>query len=188
MIWFYSDPHFWHARIIKLCERPFDSVEEMNEKLIRNYQELVKPGDKVYFLGDFGFQKSESQKILRRLPGEKHIIIGNHDWDKTGRMSDKRRSDILSSGVSWVKDTHLLKLKDFHAEGKHQYVWLAHYPHLTWPRRWNGSWHLFGHSHGNCKEARPLSLDVGVDCWDYKPVSLNQVAKYFRDNPAPKND
>ena len=108
-IWFFSDPHFGHANIIEHCQRPFASVEEMNEKLIKNYQELVMPGDDVYFLGDVALHGHE--KILKRLPGNKHLIIGNHDWNKNNRITDKHRETLRSWGYAWVKDTYMLCIK-----------------------------------------------------------------------------
>ena len=157
----------------------------MNEALIKNYQEVVQPGDTVYIIGDFAFR--DHAKILRRLPGQKHLIIGNHDWDKRGRMSEKRRQELLSAGVVWVKDSYLLRIQDGISDGIHQWVWLAHYAHRTWPRLWKESWHLYGHSHGSMPDADNLSADVGVDCWDYRPVAYQQLKKHFKGRTnAPK--
>lgn len=179
-IWFFSDPHFWHAGIIRLCDRPFDSVEEMNEVLIKNYQEVVEPGDDVYILGDFAMR--DHQKILRRLPGNKHLILGNHDWDKNNKITDSHRERLRSWGFSWVKDTYLLCLKNFNGPKQHQYIWLAHYAHRSWPKKSSKrgpSWHLYGHSHGNLENEIGFSTDVGVDCWNYYPVSLSEIQELF---------
>jgi len=177
-IWFYSDPHFGHAGIIDRCGRPYDSVQEMDEKLIQNYQKCVKPRDDVYILGDVAM-KGSHEKILRRLPGNKHLIVGNHDWNKNTRITDSHKEALRSWGYAWVKDTHLLCVKNYHGPKDHLYIWLAHYAHLTWPKKHSkGAWHLFGHSHGNL-EGTGLSTDVGVDCWDYAPVSLSQIKEHL---------
>jgi calcineurin-like phosphoesterase family protein len=177
--WFTSDQHFGHAGILKHCpDRPWDDVQEMNEALIKNYQEVVSPGDIVYIIGDFAFK--DHAKILRRLPGQKHLIVGNHDWDKTGRISQRRQEELIKAGVAWVKDSYLLRIPANTVDGEPQWAWLAHYAHRSWPRMWKQSWHLYGHSHGNLPDAGNLSTDVGVDCWDYYPVSFNQLKKHFK--------
>lgn len=178
-IWFTSDTHYGHAGILKHCpDRPWSDVQEMNEALIKNYQEVVRQGDTVYIIGDFAFK--DHAKILRRLPGQKHLIVGNHDWDKQGRISQRRQGELIKAGVAWVKDSYLLRIQAGSGDGvHHQWVWLAHYAHRTWPRKWKDSWHLFGHSHGKMPDEN-LSTDVGVDCWDYRPVSLQQLKKRFK--------
>lgn len=75
-----SDSHFNHVNIIKFCNRPFDSVEEMNETLISNWNNTVPKDGIVFHLGDFAFGGSEVwHKILSRLNGQIHLILGNHD-------------------------------------------------------------------------------------------------------------
>jgi len=54
--WWTSDYHFSHFNIIRYCNRPFKTVEEMNETIIRKHNERVKPKDTVFFLGDFIFK------------------------------------------------------------------------------------------------------------------------------------
>ena len=57
MIFFTSDHHFYHSNIIKYCQRPFHSVEEMNEEMIRRWNSVVGVDDTVYYLGDFSLAK-----------------------------------------------------------------------------------------------------------------------------------
>ena len=185
-IWFTADLHYGHAGIINHCKRPFSSVEEMNEILIKNYQELVEPGDDVYILGDFAMRKQDHERILKRLPGNKHLIIGNHDWNKSTKMTESHKELLCSWGYAWVKDTYLLRLRDFNGPKDHQYIWLTHYAHRTWPKRNKGSWHLYGHSHGRLVPEIGFSTDVGVDCWDYRPVNLSQIQKLFRLSNPPR--
>ena len=75
LIYFISDTHFCQKSIIPYCHRPFGSVDEMNEKLIENWNSVVKKDDKVYFLGDFCLgDLSEKRDILNRLNGYKIIV------------------------------------------------------------------------------------------------------------------
>ena len=67
--------------IHKFKTRPFSTVEEMDEALMDNWNSVVKPGDKVYHLGDvtFGNKENYIKNIHKRLNGKKRLIVGNHD-------------------------------------------------------------------------------------------------------------
>ena len=75
-----ADTHFFHENIIKYCDRPFSSVEDMNNTLVRNWNEVVSNEDIVLHLGDVSLgKKEETAKIIRKLKGRKILIRGNHD-------------------------------------------------------------------------------------------------------------
>src|SRR5687767_6005129 len=80
---FTSDTHWGHKNIIKFCSRPYASVEEMDEAMITNWNDRVRPGDTVYHLGDFTFYRREDQqrRIIDSLNGNIKLILGNHDDD-----------------------------------------------------------------------------------------------------------
>jgi len=160
-IWFTSDTHYGHANIIRFCERPFATKEEMDEALIERFNECVKPGDTVYHLGDFSFARDPAL-VFRRLNGNKHLILGNHDW--------KRERELRKLSWGWVKDVYMLRV------GKKTKIWLSHYAHRVWPNGHHGSIHLYGHSHNGLPDVGK-SCDVGVDAWDYKPVHLDVILK-----------
>lgn len=84
-VFLYSDPHFGHQGVCKFMRndgvtklRPWDTAEEMDEHLVKVYNERVKPNDKIYFLGDVVINR-KALKILHRLNGDKVLIRGNHD-------------------------------------------------------------------------------------------------------------
>jgi len=86
MIFFVGDTHFGHANIITYCNRPFLTVQDMNEKLIQNWNRVVQPADTVIHLGDFSFLKDDKAKeICAQLNGHKVLVRGNHDR-QTGVM------------------------------------------------------------------------------------------------------
>jgi calcineurin-like phosphoesterase family protein len=160
-IFFTSDNHFGHAKIIEYCDQPFGSVDEMDEAMIASWNQLVKPKDLVYDLGDvfWWFMPFDRVEIIfKRLNGHKHLIVGNHDVPKV----------YSRLGWAWVKPVHLLNV------GAKQMIWLSHYAHRTWPKSGSGSWHLFGHAHGVLKPWG-LSCDAGVDSWGFAPVSLETI-------------
>ena len=158
---FTADPHFNHAKIIQHCNRPFSCVEEMDEAMIENWNTTVGHRDKIIVLGDYVFYSkravTDPMGIFRRLNGQKHLIIGNHDREATFKLP-----------WAWVKDTYFLK--HLNQEG----IWLSHYPHRSWRNSFHGSWHLFGHNHGNMPPYGK-SFDIGVDCWDFTPVEFEII-------------
>jgi calcineurin-like phosphoesterase family protein len=159
---FTSDTHFYHKNIIKYCNRPFSSVEEMNEQLIYNWNAVVSSKDKIYHLGDFCFtDKTKTSAILDRLNGKKYLVYGNHD-----RVIKK--SIELQSKFEWCKN--LTEIQFY----SRNFV-LCHYPFHSWRGSNRGAIHLHGHTHGTLVEQKLNRVDVGVDCNNLKPISLEQI-------------
>ena len=80
-----SDTHFGHAGVCRFVRndgltklRPWDTAEEMDEFMVRAWNERVRPNDKVYHLGDVVINR-KALGIMRRLNGDKVLIRGNHD-------------------------------------------------------------------------------------------------------------
>lgn len=157
-IWFTSDHHFGHARIIEMAKRPFSSVEEMDEEMIRRWNAVVSRGDLVYHLGDFAF--AEHDPYLNRLNGQKHLILGNHD-----------HSNRWKKARGWQTVDELRHIKH---EGEAPPIVLCHYGLRVWNRSHYGALHFYGHSHGSLPGDHQ-SCDVGVDCWGFKPVTLDEI-------------
>lgn len=166
MFWFSADLHLGHSNIIRYCNRPFKSCEEMDDTIIYNFKQDIKPSDTLFLLGDTCFTGRDLRDYMSRIPGQKVFINGNHD----PKQFDK---DIFAGRYD---------VKMIQYEG--QSIWLSHYAHRTWPQAHYGTWHLYGHTHA-LLEDYGLSTDVGVDAWGYKPVSFTQIAERFngRENP-----
>lgn len=83
-IWLTSDTHFGHDNIIKYCDRPFKNADEMDEFIMTKWNETIKPGDKVYHLGDvyFGKKQKDWGSFFSKLQGSKRLLLGNHDNGK----------------------------------------------------------------------------------------------------------
>ena len=163
-MFFTSDTHWWHTNIIRFQRHSFDSVEEMNEVLIQNWNSKIGPKDEVYHLGDVFFcGQDKALEILDRLNGRIHLVKGNHD---------KKMSRAVKDRFVWVKSDHIFK---FRHKGERLWLHLYHYPCASWDGSYHGSWCLHGHTHGNYSNPDMKILDMGVDCWDYYPASLDDV-------------
>jgi len=171
-IWFTADTHFGHSNIIRHCNRPFASVAEMDEKLLRNINDRVSPEDTLYHLGDFAFRTTSPEEYRAKIRCRKIVLLlGNHD-PQTLDGSVKPAFASLFSGVH-----SLLRIK-VQLRGSAQLIVLCHYAMRVWDASHRGSWHLFGHSHGKLPDdAGRLSWDVGVDRNEFAPVSLPAIAE-----------
>lgn len=167
-IFFTSDTHFLHKNIIKFCNRPFNSVDEMNEALVNEWNSVVKDDDEVYHLGDVSLGNSKiTGDLLYRLNGMIYLIKGNHE--KSVLDDEKCRMRF-----KWMRDKFELKYNG-------QLYVLDHYAHRIWNKSHHGSIHLYGHSHDSL-EHMPYgkSMDVGVDSayrilGSYRPFSLEEI-------------
>ena len=95
-----SDTHFNHKNIINLCNRPFSSVEEMNESIIKNWNSVVSKDDIVYHLGDFGFgNKTVISNFVSRLNGRIRLIKGNHDTHSNAFYRDCGFDEVCNKPI-----------------------------------------------------------------------------------------
>lgn len=167
MVFFTADHHFNHPKVIEFCQRPFASIEEMTERLIASWNEVIGRGDTVYHLGDFCLTWGKRDdalvdSLLSRLNGNKHLIYGNHDRDVVKE----------SPRWGWAGDYKYITVDK-------QKIVLFHYPIRSWRSNHHGSWHLHGHSHGSLTDVGGYSMDVGVDCTEYRPISFEEVRLYM---------
>jgi calcineurin-like phosphoesterase family protein len=172
-IWFVSDPHFGHKNIIQYSNRPFADVDEMNEKMVENWNALVKPGDRVYCNGDVAFMPYDKfRAFIWRLNGNIHLVLGNHD-----KMISEHKNDLLKQG-KFATIQHYNELK---VAG--ETIILFHYGMRTWNKAHRGSILCYGHSHGSLPPFG-RSVDVGVDCKeitsDYRPIHLDELLAYMK--------
>lgn len=109
-VYLYSDPHFSHAGVCRFMRadgvtklRPWDNVDEMDEHLIKRFNETVGPKDKVYFLGDIVINRKALGAIIPRLNGDKVLIRGNHDIfkleDYTPYFRDVRAYHVMNGMI-----------------------------------------------------------------------------------------
>ena len=164
-IFFTADEHFDHRNIIDFCHRPFKDTAEMRETLIANHNKVVKPGDRVYHLGDMFWRTlpvNDAIAIRYRLNGEHYYIYGNHD--------ELFRNEKLRSTFVWCRDVENLKVTGY------PNIFLCHYAMRVWNGSHRGAYQLYGHTHNDLPEDGSLSFDVGVDAQNFFPISLEDVA------------
>lgn len=158
---FTADEHYGHSKIIEYCSRPFGDVEEMNEEIVfRHNKTVVNEDDLVIHAGDFAFGDTDfAYSFIDRLRGRHIFLRGSHDRWMRGCYRD------------------IWKRKEAH------WIVVCHYPLMRWEGAHYNSWHLFGHVH--CRGWRPAgkTLDIGVDCHDFYPVSEDEVAEIMKDRP-----
>ena len=158
-LWFTADQHFGHANIIRFCDRPFADVAEMDELMIQRWNSVVGMRDEVWHLGDFAYRcgPNRQSEIFHQLKGRAiHLVRGNYD----------RKSTL---NLPWTSIQHYAEI---HAEGK--IFIMFHYPLVAWNKSRRGSLCLHGYSHG-CLPDVTGSCDVGVDAWDFKPASIEEI-------------
>lgn len=176
MIWFTSDLHLGHARVLKFTDRPWDTIDEMNDALVGNINARVAPNDTLYILGDYSFKITAAGAYALRKRIQCHdirLVPGNHDRDWTR----------LEVADAFTVEPMITTIK---VHGGSQKVVLSHFPMADWPSMSHGSWHLHGHIHSSGMDYNKfnrrqgiLRYDVGVDANGAAPVSLDEISEWF---------
>lgn len=185
MIFFTADHHFYHANIIRYCQRPFHSVEQMNEEMVRRWNSIVRPADTVYYLGDFSMAKRPVTLFAPRLHGEKHLIMGNHDACHPchKKKAESARQVYLEAGFKTLDLEQTMEIAG-------QKVLLHHMPYLSgesdtggyalkhreFRPKDDGRWLLHGHVHEKWK-TKDRMINIGVDVWGFFPVPITEIEK-----------
>lgn len=159
--WFISDTHFGHSNILKFNRndgkplREFSSIEEMDEKIIKNWNDVVRPQDRIYHMGDVVINR-RYLNVLSRCSGKKVLIKGNHDIFK------------LKDYTEYFEDVRAYKV--FPAHG----LIVSHMP--VHPCQLEGRFkaNAHGHMHAN-KIDDPRYINLCVEHTNYSPVNLGYV-------------
>jgi calcineurin-like phosphoesterase family protein len=182
-MWFTADLHFGHANIIDYSGRPFADVESMNDGLISRWNDIVAPTDIVWVLGDVAMGRiTETLPLVDELAGDKRLLAGNHDrcWAGHGTKADEWTERYLDAGFAEVQQGQInLDIEQHH-------VVACHFPYRGDSQDHDryvdqrpidqGSWLLHGHVHERWRQHGRM-INVGVDAWDWRPVSEAQIAE-----------
>lgn len=165
MIYVTADQHYFHRNVIKYCNRPYKDENEMNKGLMKNHNSIVSKDDTVYHLGDVAMLGKERimklEKVIKGLNGIHHLILGNHD--------ENHAFTYLKVGFATV----------------HTALWVEEFILLHDPAHAvavdRNQKILCGHIHDLAKFPAPNILNVGVDIWNYKPISIEEVRREFNE-------
>lgn len=165
MIWFTSDLHFGHEKILKYHPNRGSSLDEMHGRLIDNWNSCVGKKDEVWVIGDFYLGRNDdAEGWFRCLNGRKNLVQGNHDSRTVLRLPWHSVHQIKN----WRQKPHRAVL--------------CHYPMMTWDHAHHGVWMLHGHSHGHLKGPITTRFDVGIDCHpEFRPFSLDEIIEIMAD-------
>lgn len=186
-IFFTSDHHFYHNNVIRYCNRPFTNVEEMNEMLIKNWNDTVGPDDIVYCLGDFSMAFRPVEVFSTRLMGKKYLVPGNHDfchsYHKRSRNVDQRAKwtqKYVDNGWIVLPEQTTIEIPGVATFNLCHHPYKLEHPaddkYAKWRPKDDGRWLLCGHVHEKWQKFENM-INVGVDVWDFKPVSVQQIEK-----------
>lgn len=170
MIFYIADIHFGHAGVLKMSNRPFNTIEEHDAFLIKVWNETITDLDDIYIIGDFAYRNKQNvESYLKRLRGRKHLILGNHD------LNFKNRADSNHKYFESIEQMTMIKDGNFN-------VVLSHYPMAEWSGYFRGWYHVHGHIHNNTTspafkflKTEDRALNAGVDINNFKPVTLQEL-------------
>jgi calcineurin-like phosphoesterase family protein len=170
MDYFSSDWHLGHYNIMRVANRPFSSVEEMDNTIMDNMITPLKKGDNIYFIGDIGYNKETIEEALKRIHKKKinfFWILGNHDMKFPLGEFEQYCHTITPSLI--IKREHTV-------------IHLNHFPMMTWEKSFYNSFHLYGHLHTNSVELEEVekrqtgkAFNVNLEFNDYKPYNLHDI-------------
>lgn len=183
-VYFTSDIHLGHRGVLDFDNRPWDNLEDMNEGLIKRWNDKVGKGDRVYILGDLCWLSGEKAKALvGRLNGNLYLIRGNHD-----RISKAGYRELFVS----IKDYDTLHVKLM--DGTNRRVVMCHYPIPLYQGHYNHSIHLYGHVHNTSEEKLTRQMiellhRQNIECemynvwcgfYNWAPATLDEIIDYNR--------
>lgn len=160
-VFFIADTHFGSESIIRYENRPFKTIDEMDECLIEKWNSVVTEADTVYVLGDFSVYEDikKDEEILSRLQGTKILIMGNHDTHRTPAQWREAGFAECSRWPILYKNFFLLSHEPLYMNSNMPYV------------------NIYGHVHGNAsyRTFSPQSACVSVERLAYTPIRFAAV-------------
>lgn len=171
MVYYIGDTHFGDKRVMELAGRPYSSTAEMDNDIVRKWNQRVKNRDTVCILGDFAFNDAYAQ-IVEQLRGKKVLLLGNHD--EVLSIETLQKFDCVKT-IYTIDD-----------DGRS--VCLCHYPLLSYNRSIYGGYHVFGHIHNNFNDKAyylqaqlPNSFNCGADVVGFTPRTLNELIAFKKE-------
>ena len=208
-VFFTSDFHCFHQNVIRFDSRPFSNLDEMHLAIEEGWNEVVGKDDIVIYNGDLSFARAEDKpsvvRLLNRLNGTIHFVLGNHD-----KIDEIKKIPRFAS----INDYLEVRIAEMTPNGKIETLFCCmHYPIREWNKTHHGSYMIHGHSHMALlnSETKWLSemnefakyipeedveeftslinkhylynkriFDVGCMGTNYKPISYKEIIKLGR--------
>lgn len=171
MIYYIGDTHFGDKRVMELADRPYSSIQEMDNDIVRKWNLRVRENDTVYVLGDFAFDDISAQ-VIDKLCGRKILIIGNHDEVFS---AETLRKFVCVKTIETISDCN-------------RSVCLCHYPLLSYKNSVYGGYHVFGHIHNNKNDKAYYlqsqlsnSFNCSADVVGFTPRTLNELIVFKKE-------
>ena len=183
-IWVTADTHFGEQDAIARFGRPFADAREMDEALLDAINRSAGKRDVLLHLGDFfgdldwkdRAQRKSAEALLARIRCRRiRLVLGNKD-----PRSRSFRALFRSAGES-------RSMRVEAPSGRALRAVCHHYPLRQWRGMRDGALHLHGHAHGGLEE-QGRSVDVGVDCWGYAPIPLEELVAMLSVRPLPSGE
>ena len=178
--YFIADLHFGHANCLAFDNRPFMTIEEHDETLIKNWNNTVTDNDTVWILGDISWHGAEKTiEIFKQLKGHKNLCIGNHD------------SKLMKCTQLRVLFEEIVNYKELYLDNKNGIV-LCHYPIVCYNKHFYGWYHLYGHVHTSfeynmvqhfqeemknlySKDSKMFNVGCMINYMNYTPRTLEEI-------------
>mgnify|MGYP000093234704 FL=1 len=177
---FTSDTHFFHNNVLRFDNRPWNTMEDMCNEMLKRWNSKVSKDDTVYILGDYTWKQGDEHiEFLKKLNGHKRLVLGNHDF----RNASRKYKDLFEA----IKDYDDIKVTLQNGEVKR--CILSHYFMPFYNAHYYGSILLHGHSHNTKEHYEELRIakelndkgftnqiyNVGCMLWNYEPVTLDEI-------------
>jgi len=177
---FIADIHFGHQNALAFDNRPFKTIEEHDETVVKNWNQVVGMDDEVFILGDISWRNAtETIRLVKSLNGIKHLIVGNHDK----KLLKNRELQSLFVEIADYKELALPGSKG---------VILSHYPMPCFNHHYYGWYHFYGHVHSSFewnmmervkyemqalydKPCLMFNCGVMMDYMNYTPRTLEEI-------------
>jgi len=163
-----SDTFFGRNQIIDLANRPFGDVSEMDNILIQNWNQVVSENDTVYHLGNFAWDPTVCDDVLRSLNGQKKIMIGDYDMALIETAKYHDNVEIITDQIYQLHDKRIV---------------LSHWPLEIWSGKNNGVFHFHGHTFNSMKtDLKKMNrVNACVDMWNYRPQTVDEMFDLFEE-------
>lgn len=163
-----GNQQFGRKGAISAFKRPFETIDEMNQHLIEQWNKTVAHDDVVFVLGNFAWDPETAEIIIAQLHGTIFILEG--EWDKAIEdIQQTSNPDInyITSGIKLIKEAEMC---------------LSYWPLVEWPGKKQGYPLIIGYPHKKYKSSHQLNrLNAACDFWDYRPVNAEKILTLFEE-------